>query len=422
MRRTLALATCLAATLGLAACGHEISGSGAPLQAPSAAQVKLGGSEWPRFLGPNGNGISPETGINKDWKARPPRKLWEAALGDDGYAGPSVAGGKLFIIDHSGDKDIVKALDMASGKTVWEYTYADNASPNYGFARSTPSVSAGKVYTFSRLGILNCLNAADGKPVWTRNLATDYSIQMPSWQMSGSPLIDGDRVVVCTGGPNALLVALDKATGKTIWAGGGSDKPGYATPVAATIGGVKQYVVFGGTSLVGVSASDGKALWSTPWKTSYDVNAATPIVAGDAIYISSGYGHGSQVVDIANGQATVRWMNNTMPSRFSTPVLYKGSVYGTGEPGNLLCINPTNGSAAWKQSGFEWGGIVIVDGAIIAMNGSNGDVVMVEASPSAYKEMGRFNPLGGQSWTAPIVANGRLILRNKGKIACFDLK
>ena len=411
-----ALAVCQRSSLGLAA---QV-GSGA--SAAMSQTPTTGGSDWPRFLGPNADGISSEKGINKNWASRPPRPLWKVNLGDDGFAGPSVANGKVFIIDHSGSKDIVRALDLKTGADVWTYPYEDTASANYGYARSTPTVSGGKVYTISRLGVVNCLDAASGKRVWSRDLVKDLGAQRPGWDLAGSPVIDGNRLILATGGRNAAVVALDKSTGATVMQGGGDTVTGYATPVVATIKGVKQYITFAAKSVMGVDASSGRRLWSVPWETSYDVNAPTPIVIGDSVFITSGYGRGCALVDVGSDGARIRWQSRELASRFNTPVLIQGMIYGIGEPGNMVCLDPMTGSVKWKQSGFEWGGLVFVDGVLIALDGRTGACVVVKAAPNAYTELGRFTPLGGQSWTAPIVAQGRLIIRNKQAIACFALK
>jgi len=217
------------------------------------------------------------------------------------------------------------------------------------------------------------------------------------------------------------VAALNAATGETIWKGGGNDIPGYATPVKATIQGTEQYVVFAGKALIGVDASSGQGLWRYPWETKYDVNAATPIVSGDAIFITSGYGHGCAIIQI-NEDGPVRiWENREVMAHFNSPIYLGGVFFANSDPGHLVCLNPGNGQPIWKQQGFEKGGLVAVDGTIIAIDGRGGDVVMVEATQAGYHELGRINPLGGQSWTAPIVADGKLIVRNKEAMVCLDL-
>jgi len=376
-------------------------------------------ADWPNFRGPNADGIAPDTGINKNWSAQPPRELWRVTMGDGGYAGPSVANGKVFIIDHKGDKDIVRAIDLSTGKDAWTYPYNDNSNSNYGFARATPVIESGKVFTVSRLGVANCLDEKTGKPVWTKNVVEEFHGRIPGWQMACSPLIDRDKVIVCPGGGSAAVAALNKNTGATVWKGGGSDAPGYATPVVATIGGKRQYVVFTSKHLVGVDSDSGALLWQVNWETQYDVNAATPIVIGNKVFISSNYGHGCAMVTVTGSNASIDWQNQELQCHFNSPILYNGHIYAISN--DLACIDPQTGKSLWRHPGFEKGGLVMADGLIIAVNGSAGDVVLAEAKTSAYRELGRFKPLGSQSWTAPIIANGKLILRNKNSLAAYDL-
>lgn len=376
-------------------------------------------ADWPNFRGPDVNGIASDTGLNKNWSAQPPRELWRVPMNDGGYAGPSVANGKVFIVDHKGDKDIVRALDLRTGQDVWTYPYDDNSSANYGFARATPVIGAGKVFTVSRLGVVNCLDEQTGKPVWTKNLVEEFHGEIPRWQMACSPLIDGDKLIVCPGGGNAAVAALNKNTGATVWKGGGSDAPGYATPVSATIGGKRQYVVFTAKHLVGVDAASGALLWQMEWETQYDINAATPVVIGNKVFISSNYGHGCAMVAVTGSNASIQWQNTELQCHFNSPILYNDHIYGISN--DLACLDPQTGKSLWRQPGFEKGGLVLADGLIIAVNGSAGDVVLAEAKPAAYRELGRFKPLGSQSWTAPIIANGKLILRNKKYLAAYEL-
>ena len=378
--------------------------------------------DWPQWHGPDANNISPETGINKNWNANPPRELWRVSLHDNGYAGPSVADGKVFIIDHDGAEDVVRAISLADGSDIWQFRYPDLNKASYGFSRATPAYANGMLYIVSFLGKVHCINAENGQMVWMRDMLAEFGARKPKWGYAASAFVDGDKVIVCPGGSGTAVVALNAATGATIWQGGGSDSAGYATPVKATIQGVEQYVVFTGKSLIGVNTASGQGLWRYPWETKHDVNAAAPIVSGDAIFITSGYGHGCAIIQINEGGPVRVWENREVMAHFSSPVYYKNLFFANSDPGHLVCLNPATGQPIWKQQGFEKGGLVAVDDTIIAMDGRGGDVVMVSATGEGYQELGRFNPLGGQSWTAPIVADGKLIVRNKEAMVCLDLK
>ncbi len=382
----------------------------------------ISAADWPGFLGPKGNGFSAETGIKKDWNESAPKMLWSVPLSDGGYAGPSVAVGKVFIIDHVETNDVVRAIDIKTGKDVWTYKYEDTKGANYGYSQSTPLILAGKVYIQGRLGLVTCLDAKTGKKVWDKDIKATFNGKNPQWEYAMSPFIDGNKLIVCPGGPDASVAALDAKTGDTIWKGGGSDVPGYATPVMAMAGAKKLYVVMTGVALIGVDAADGKLLWSIPWKTSYDINGATPIVMGNTIFITAGYKHGSALVEFSATEAKILWQNTDLQSRFSTPLLYEGNIYSTEDSGNLVCMDPKTGKVFWKQPGFEMGGAVGIDGVALVFDGKGGDLIMVKLSSEKYEELGRFKPLGNQSWTAPIVADGNLIVRNRTMLGAFSLK
>ncbi|MHB1459026.1 MAG: PQQ-binding-like beta-propeller repeat protein [Armatimonadota bacterium] len=385
-------------------------------------QGMLSAADWPQFRGPNSDGISIEKGINKIWNQKPPALIWKTSMGDDGYAGASIVKDRLFIIDHNATQDIVRAIDMKTGKDVWTYTYPDAEKPNYGYSRATPTVNNGRVYTLGRLGLLNCFEAKSGKLIWSRNIMTDFKGVKPYWNYAMSIVIDGNKLIAVPGGPSALIVALDKTTGKTLWQGGGTREPGYSTPVITEINGKRQYVLFTGTDLVGVDANNGAEIWNYPWSAKVTPHIPEPIVIGNSVYLTNSYGEGCKLIDITAEGAKLRWENKEMMSHMATPILVDGLLYGNTDPGDLICIDPQTGVTKWRQSGFEKGPLSMVDGVLLVFNGKDGDLVMVDPKPDAYHELGRFKPLGGQSWTMPIVSNGKLVVRNKTDLACFDLK
>lgn len=383
--------------------------------------VNIWAADWPKFGGPDGNFIAPDTGINKNWSQKPPEVLWKVPLGDQGYAGPSVADGKVFIIDHAGSEDIVRALNLQTGEEVWRFAYADTSKHNYGYARATPTYAGGKLYTLSRLGLLHCLNAANGDKIWSVNIKQRFDGQSPKWNYAASPVVDGNQLIVLPGGNATGMAALNKDTGETIWTGGRPGMASYATPVVATIQGVKQYVAFSGEELYGVRADNGNTLWQFPWKTNHGVNAAMPIVQKDYIFVTSGYGHGCALLQITPQGPDMYWQSKAIVSHFNTPVFYKSHVFGTGDQGGLVCLNSRDNKVMWSKPTSKKGGLVAVDGVIIVVSDSSGDVVMVNASPDSYQELGRIKPLGGKSWTPPVIAHGKLIVRNEQAIACLDL-
>jgi outer membrane protein assembly factor BamB len=380
--------------------------------------------DWPQFRGPNRDGIAPMDDI-AHWDKNPPREMWRVKMGDESFAGPSVSDGVVYIVDHEGDKDIVRALDLASGKEKWRYAYKDSPGANYGYHRATPTVDGDRVYTLSRLGVLNCLKTADGELVWSKNILKEFGGKSPRWQMAMSPMIDGEKLIVVPGGKNAAVAALNKMTGETIWTGGGSDIPGYATPEIGTINGKKQYVISTGSFIIGVDPENGDLLWEYGWVNRFKVNAAAPLILdGDRVFITSGYRHGCAMLKIEGDNVKTVWRNRNMMAHFSSPVFYEGHIYGNSDPNHLVCLDPQTGKVQWKHGGFGKGGTIVAGDVIVAMNGRDGDVVMVAADPEKYRELGRIKPVPTrrQAWTAPIVADGKLIVRNQKELVCLDLK
>jgi outer membrane protein assembly factor BamB len=270
--------------------------------------------------------------------------------------------------------------------------------------------------------LLQCLNAVNGTLLWAHDIIKEYGGHLPTWLLAMSPKIDGDRVIVTPGGKDAAVVVLDKKTGAKIWQGGGNFLPSYSTPVVAVINGVKQYIVFTARDLIGMDAADGHLLWNYPWTTAYDINGAVPIVDGNKLIITSGYGHGCALLEITAQGVVKLWETKELPDRFSTPLLRNGFIYGIGDTGHLVCLDEKDGRKCWDQPGFGFGSVIGLDEAFIALNGDNGDLTLVKFDSAAYQELGRVKPLGGQSWTAPIIANGKLYIRNTKQLACLEIK
>ena len=417
----------LFSALGACTGGKPTDGTGTeakltPLASTNGATLATADGKWPWpcWRGVNGNGISSMTGFNKNWTAKPPRLLWQAPLGDVGYSGPASDGKILYLVDHSGANDIMRAWNLANGKELWQTKYPDAPNDNQGYTRATPAIDGGNLYFVSRLGKVICFDTKSGSIKWQHDLVTDYGGQRPTWDYACSPVVDGNKLIVEPGAEDGTIVALDKKTGATL-SKGGSGTPGYATPVIATIQGKRQYVVFQGKKLSGISTESGKELWSVPWVTGPDVNAASPVIIGNSVFIASGYGHGCALVDVGPNDAQIRWQNRVIQAHFNAPVLYKGYIYGTGDPGKLTCLDPNTGKAVWQQAGFEKGGLCAADGVAFVNNGSNGEVALVKLDPTGYTELGRIAPISGRAWSSPILVDGKLVVRTVNAIAVVDI-
>ena len=383
--------------------------------------------DWPRFLGPNADSISSETGINKDWSSKPPAERWRIALTDEGHSGPAVKGDVLYILDHKEADDLVRAINVDTGEDVWSFAYPEVGRENHGFTRCTPTVDNDKVYTVSRSGVVHCLNTSDGSKVWRADVMSDHGGEPPEWGASNSAYIDGDQLITIGAGENSHVVALDKHTGKKLWAGGGSDIAGYATPIKAKIDGQDQYLVFTGKSFIGVESTSGNLLWRYPWETRLDSNAASPIqVDSDLVWIASGYRRGCALLRIKEGTIEEVWADKAITPHWSSAVFIDGFIYTTTPPGYLVCVEAKSGQEQWRSKGtgrgYEHGGLCSVDGTLIVIEGNTGNVVQVALSPKEYKELGRINPLEStRCWVAPIVADKKLYVRSPDELVCLDI-
>lgn len=379
-------------------------------------------ADWPNYRGPDYDGISEETGWQSTWQGSP-TIAWKASLGW-GFASMAVSDGRVYAMGNVNDKDIVYCFDAASGKELWKQSYP---CPRYkkmheGGPCATPTVEGTAVYVLSKAGDALRLNAKTGEVIWHKNPAEELGIKPPTWHFSSSPLIVDDLVILNVG---ISGVALNKADGSIAWkskAGGA----GYATGVPYTAGGRKYVLMFGGREVFGVVASTGEILWRHPWKTSYDINSADPIVVGDMIFLSSGYNKGCTLLKIDDDKVTEVYSNKYMRNQCNGSVLWKGHVYGfdgqVGGKGKLACMDVKTGQVKWAQGGLGTGSLMLADGKLIVL-GEKGTLAIAEASFEGYKELASAKVLTGKCWTVPVLANGRLYARNAaGDLVCVDLR
>jgi outer membrane protein assembly factor BamB len=409
-------------------CGSAALGL-APFLAPA--------ENWPQLGGPRANGISSETGLNTNWAAHQPPVRWTVPLHDSGWAAATIVDGTVYIVDYASGKDVLRALDLATGTQRWESPYKNDSQSGPGHTRGCPVFDQGKLYVFSLSCCAWCFDAGTGKVVWTRNLRSDYAGRGPDFGYSASPLVDGDQVIYVPGGRGASVVALDKLTGATRWKSG-DDPAGHATPVAATIHGVKQYVLFNGYGAVGVKADDGRQLWRHQWYTQHNCNAAQPLVMGHTVFITSGYGVGCALLRIdEQWKATELWKSKEIIGRTANPVLHQGHLYCTDETDRLICLDLKTKRVVWGKEGFgapvgaAWkegftcgsGGLILVDGVLLVVAERSKSIVAVKATPQGYQELGRLSmPFQGtELFTTPSFSDGKLVVRDKKNLFCVDL-
>jgi outer membrane protein assembly factor BamB len=394
-------------------------------------------ADWPQWRGPNRDGISEETGLLKEWPKEGPKLLWQAKDIGSGYSTPAVVGDWLYLLSNTGmDDEYVEALAVADGKKGWSTRLGKvgkNGTPSYPGSRSTPTVDGALLYALSSDGDLACLEVASGKVVWKKSLRTDFAGKPGIWAYAESPLIDGDVLVCTPGGTDATVVALNKKTGEVIWKAPSptADYASYASPIVIEFGGVKQYVLFLQKGLVGLDAKSGKYLWRYD-KTAKNsmANIPTPVAHGGYVFSGTGQGGAGLVKLLSKGgefDTEPVYFTKELPTSIGGSVLLGEFLYGTNTKG-LICSEFTTGKIKWQNKSVGAGAVCYADGRLY-LHGESGEVALVEAAPDAYREKGRFTPpdepkrnARTMAWAYPVVANGRLYLRDLNCLWCYDVK
>lgn len=401
--------------------------------------------DWPQWRGKRRDGVTSMPDLLRDWpEAGPPRK-WRKP-GGDGYSSFAVAGGRAYSMLASDDKEAVVCWDVATGKERWRHEYQPGADFQYGGPRATPTLDGTRLYTVSPAGRLMCLKADDGKVIWEHDLREQLGALPPKWGFAYSPLVEGGLVYVMPGGSQGrCLAAYRKEAGALAWASE-DDPAGYASPVAATIAGVRQVIFFTGKRLVGVTPDEGKPLWEFAWATPFEVNAATPIVvparAGNKeiayIFISSGYEKGSALVRVSRAgggfEARAAYTTRELCCHFASPARRGDHVYGLDETRDLTCLNLRTGEVAWRfgrdeakddqdlrQRGYKKGSLIRVDDVLVVL-GEDGKLALVEATPEAYREVAACRPFRDRCWAMPALAEGMLLVRDRKQVLCLDVR
>jgi outer membrane protein assembly factor BamB len=380
-------------------------------------------ADWPHYRGPALNGITTEK-LPASLPAEP-RQLWKRKVGT-GVSAATVVGERVFTMGNDGNQDVVFALDAATGKEAWKHKFRlpVDAKNFEGGPRSTPTHDGGRLYTVSHSGDVWCLDAASGKPIWNKHLMQDFKGRRPNWGYSGSPTIDGGLVLLDAGGAGASTVALDEGTGALVWKSG-DEEAGYGSVAVGTVAGRRTAVVFKAASVVGLDVKSGRRFWSAPWKTSYDVNAITPILSGDRVLVTSGYGTGATLLGVSGETAAPVWKSKELRSQFNSPVIWQGHIYGIdgndGPRGQLVCLEFSTGRLLWKQP-IGGGALICAAGQLIVLN-EKGEVIVADASPTGFRQSARWQALGSRCWVQPTLAHGRLYVRNNtGDLACYEMK
>jgi outer membrane protein assembly factor BamB len=423
MTRTLALAG-LFLVLALSPC-------------PSATQrpdpKKKAANDWPQWRGPKRDGVSDEKGLLKEWPEKGPKLLWQVKGLGGGYSSVAIAGDKILTLGHRAGDTYLIACARSNGKERWAVKVGRG-----GNAQSTPTVSGNLAYGLATNGDLVCVDITKGNALWRKNLPRDFGGQMMSgWGYSESPLVDGDKLVCTPGGKSATLAALNKKTGATIWKGAvrQGDGAGYASIVVSEAGGIRQYVQLLGRGIVGIAAKDGKFLWRYDKIANGTANIPTPIVTGDYVFCSTGYGAGAALLKLLpdNGGIKVKEVYflgaNKLQNHHGGMVrvgdyVFCGHGHNQGFP---ICVELRTGEVRWNEGrgpGTGSAAVVYADGNLYYRY-DNGLMALIEASPEGYHLKGKF-PIphkgGSPSWSHPVVAGGKLYLREQDWLMCYDLK
>ena len=389
------------------------------------------GGDWPQWRGPDRTDVSTETGLLKAWPAGGPKRVWLFEKAGHGYSGPAIVGGKLFTLGTRDGSEILLVLDAATGRelmtaklgSIWDDDKGDGP-------RATPTVDGDRVYALSGPGHLVCVSVTDGKVLWQTTMDR-LGGAAPQWGYSESVLVDGNRVLCTPGGWQGAVAALDKLTGKVLWQTKEFRDPAhYSSIVPATINGTAQYVQRTEKSIVGIGVNDGRVLWKADFMQGRTAVAPTPIVKDNEIYVTAGYGAGCKKVRVGPGNDTVTvFENKVMKNHHGGVILVGDYLYGHADPG-WVCQNFKTGAEVWNDRKLGKGAVGYADGMLYCVDEGTGAVALVEASPSGWKEHGRFRldpqskirASGGRIWTHPVVCNGRLYLRDQEFIYCFDVK
>jgi outer membrane protein assembly factor BamB len=408
-----------------------------------SANLAASASDWPQWRGPARDGISMERGLLKQWPREGPKLLWQVNDIGDGYSTPAVVGTRIYLMSNRGmENEFVQALSTQDGKPIWTTRVGNVGNPKqnppYAKARSTPTVDGNFIYALGSDGDLVCLETKSGKIRWQKSLRKDFSGQPGEWAYAESPLVDGDVVVVTPGGAQATIVALNKKTGAPIWKSAlpDGDAASYASAIVVQGGGRKQYVQFLSKGIVGVDAKTGQFLWRYKEPVKGPAQFFTPVARDGYVYGgASAIGGGLvRLKPIATGVGAEQvYFERGLPNGMGGAVLVGDHLYGVDMGGQVLtAVEFTTGKVKWKDKSLGWASLAYADG-LLFVHGTNGEVALVEATAEAYREKGRFTPpaqpthkkvgpFPEASFGYPVIANGRLYIRDLGSLWAYDIK
>ncbi len=385
--------------------------------------------DWADFRGPSRNGHSPETGLLKKWPADGPKLLWSVTGIGQGYSSASIAKGKMYASGRVGGTGYVFCYDL-SGKRLWKSSYGPETSGMTRFpgARSSPTINDGRVYVFSGLGKLTCLNATDGKLIWRVDLFATFRSRNLMWGVAESMLIDGPNLICTPGGPGATVVALNKKTGKTVWKCAGlSDQSAYCSPRLILRGETRLIVTMVRGGMVGIDADSGKLYWKHAWRNGYGIMPNTPVIYGDYLAVTAGYGKGGLCLKLAKDGKSVTevWQNKVQDTQHGGLVQLDGYIYATSDKrpnGQWMCVDIRTGKEMYRARGIGKG-CVVTAGGMLYCYGESGIVALAKATPKGFNVISSFEVNWGekQHWAHPSISDGRLYIRHGSVMKVYDI-
>ena len=393
-------------------------------------------TDWPQYLGPSRNAVSTETGIKRSWTNDPPDVLWTFPLGE-GFAGPSVSKGKVYVLDRIGNqRDVLRCIDLASGKEEWTFTYEAPGQTERPGSRSVPTIEGNYVYTCGPFGHVHCIDTRTHEAIWQKNVWTDYSREIvPTWGIAQNPLIHDDLLILASQTQKTGVIAYDKLTGDVKWSSSAlPGKAGYVSPVIIKIEGDDQLVMISANGAVmGIDPKTGKTLWSYEgWQCKIPVPNVTEIGDG-RIFITGGYRAGSVMIKVEKKSNAFLVKELFKTDEFGTHVhpaiLYKGYLYGhcsTNETREGLVCMDLGGKVMWKTGRsplFDKGGFILVDGLFLSIDGNKGFLYLIEPNPKSFKELAKIKLLDTNMCWAPLaLSNGKLLIRDQKQMKCVDVR
>lgn len=392
--------------------------------------LSLVAADWPQHFGPSRDSHSLETGIAKSWPKDGPKVAWRKKAGS-GWSAAVVVGDRAVLFHRLETEEVVECVDIATGKEIWKKGYKTRYTDDFNFddgPRSTPLIANGKIFTLGADGDLAAFDLAKGDILWQRNINKDYQVAKGFFGTATSPMIIGGKLIINVGGKGAGVVAFDPANGKEIWKA--SDHAvSYSSPIVAKIDGEELAVFFTRQGLLAIAPAKGEVRYEHPWRPRINasVNAATPIVAGNQIFITTSYGTGGILLEASKGELKEIWKGDeSMSCHFNTPVLVKDHLFGIDgrqEGGTKLrCVEWKTGKVLWSEKDFGCASLIAVDGMILAL-AEGGDLVLFDASEKGYRELARAKIGNNPAVRAALaLSNGRAIGRDKGEWFCVDLK